>query len=169
MLRTFASRANQSIGIDSSREMLAIARAGLEKSNFRNLQVRHGDIYALPFGNGFSDFITIHQVLHYLDDPSRALGETARVLTPGGRLLIVDFAPHELEALHAEHAHRRLGIASEHMGAWLLRAGLRLMRHILLPPPEDQTGLTVSLWHADKPVSVAASPDLPLAGTDRIS
>ena len=168
VLRTFAPRAKQSIGIDSSREMLAIARAGLEKSDFRNPQVRHGDIYALPVANGFSDFITIHQVLHYLDDPGRALGETARGLTPGGRLLIVDFAPHELEALRAEHAHRRLGIASEQMGVWLQRAGLRLMRHSLLPPPEDQTGLTVSLWLADKPVSVAATPNVPLAGTDRI-
>ncbi len=90
-------------------------------------QIRHGDIYALPFGNGAADFVTIHQVLHYLDDPGRALIEAVRILKPEGRLLIVDFAPHELEALRNDHAHRRLGIAAEHMTGWLQRAGARLV------------------------------------------
>ncbi len=167
VLRTFSQRASQSIGIDSSRDMLAIARAGLEQGDFRHLQVRHGDICALPFGNGFADFITIHQVLHYLDDPARALGETARVLAPGGRLLIVDFAPHELETLRTDHAHRRLGIAAEQMEIWLARCGLRLAQHVLMPPPESQAGLTVSLWLAAKPrVETAKSNAFP-AVTDR--
>lgn len=167
VLRYFAARAAQSIGIDSSREMLAIARASLEKGNFRHLQVRHGDIHALPFANASADLITIHQVLHYLDDPGRALAEAARVLSPGGRLLIADFAPHDLEALRAEHAHRRLGIAAGQMAGWLHRAGLSLARHETLPPPEDRTGLTVSLWLAEKPAGAIATPDLSRAETDR--
>jgi hypothetical protein len=99
--------------------MLAIARVNLEASGIRNAQVRHGEIYALPFPDGFSDFVTIHQVLHFLEDPARALAEAARILEPGGRLMIVDFAPHDLDELRTGHAHRRLGIAAEHMAQWL--------------------------------------------------
>src|SRR5262249_55550263 len=109
VLKLFAPLACNAIGIDSSREMLAVARAHLDPARTRSIQVRHGDIYALPFANPSADFITIHQVLHYLDEPGRALIEAARVLSPGGRVMIVDFAPHDLEELREQHAHRRLG------------------------------------------------------------
>jgi ubiquinone/menaquinone biosynthesis C-methylase UbiE len=160
VLRSFAGRAAQAIGIDSSRDMLAIARVNLEKAGLRHAQVRHGEIYALPFPDRFADFITLHQVLHFLDDPGRALAEAARILEPGGRLLITDFAPHDLEVLRTEQAHRRLGIAAEHMAQWLARAGLNLVQHDVLPPPwrKEGTGLTVSLWLATAP---DAKPTLP--------
>jgi len=91
-------------------------------------------------------------VLHYLDDPARALAEAARVLKPGGRLLVVDFAPHDLEFLREDHAHRRLGIAADHMSGWLQRAGLELAHFSTLKPPKrtGKIGLTVSLWLAVK-------------------
>lgn len=148
VLRTFAGIAGQAVGIDASRDMLAVARLNLPKS----AHVRQGDIYALPFADGFSDFITIHQVLHFLDDPGRALTEAARVLKPGGRMLIADFAPHDMEKLREQHAHRRLGISSEHLMAWLARAGAKVTRHEVLPPPwrKDEMGLTVSLWLAER-------------------
>ncbi|MBA3485322.1 MAG: class I SAM-dependent methyltransferase [Pirellulales bacterium] len=155
VLRYFAGSSAQSLGIDQSLDMLAMARVNLEKAGLRHVQVRHGDIYALPFADGFCDFITIHQVLHYLDDPGRALGEAARILAPGGRLLIADFAPHDFEQLRENHAHRQLGIAAEHMASWLQRAGIRLIEHEVLPPPwrKGETGLTVSLWLAEKPLT----------------
>jgi ubiquinone/menaquinone biosynthesis C-methylase UbiE len=163
VLRTFAHLAKQSIGIDQSREMLAIARANLEREGLRHVQIRHGDIYALPFANAAADLVTIHQVLHYLDDPARALAEAVRILKPGGRLLIVDFAPHELESLRSDHAHRRLGIAAEHMTGWLQRAGARIAQHEVLPPPrqQDETGLTVSIWLAEKLPEAAAGQRRP--------
>ncbi len=153
VLRYFAPLAAQSIGIDQSLDMLAMARVNLVRAGLGNVQIRHGDIYALPFADAYCDFITIHQVLHYLDDPGRALNEALRILTPGGRLLIADFAPHDLEQLRDSHAHRRLGIAAEHMAAWLQRAGARLVQHDVLPPPwrKGDMGLTVSLWLAEKP------------------
>ena len=153
VLRHFAALAKQSIGIDLSLDMLAMARVNLQKAGLRNVQVRHGDIFALPFADGFCDFVTIHQVLHYLDDPGRALSEAGRILAPGGRVLIADFAPHEFEQLRDHHAHRRLGIAAEHMTAWLQRASLKLSQHEVLPPPwrKGEPGLTVSLWLAEKP------------------
>lgn len=163
VLRRFAPLAAQSIGIDSSREMLAIARVNLEAAGLRHVQVRHGEIYALPFPDGFCDFVTIHQVLHYLDEPARALAEAARILEPGGRILIVDFAPHDLDELRTEHAHRRLGIAAEQMAQWLARAGLDLVRHEVLPPPwrKEGTGLTVSLWLATARPSPSPFSSLP--------
>lgn len=153
ILRLLAPISGQAIGIDSSREMLAMARSNLEAAGLHRAQVRHGDINALPFANGFADLVTIHQVLHYLDDPGRAVAEAARVLKQGGRLIIVDFAPHELEHLREVHAHRRLGLSEEHVKGWLRRAGLQLSLHEILPPPqrEGSTGLTVSLWLAEKP------------------
>lgn len=160
VLRSFAGRAGQSIGIDSSRDMLAIARVNLEAAGLRHAQVRHGEIYALPFPDHFADFITIHQVLHFLEDPGRAIAEAARILEPGGRLLIVDFAPHDFEPLRTEQAHRRLGIAAEHMAQWLTRAGLVQVQHRVLPPPwrKEGTGLTVSLWLASAPAAETLHP-----------
>ena len=167
VLRRFSSRAQQSIGIDSSRDMLAMARVNLEAAGIRNSQVRHGEIYALPFPDGFSDFVTIHQVLHFLEDPVRALGEAARILSPGGRLMIVDFAPHDVDDLRTAHAHRRLGVAAENMAQWLHRAGLNLMQHDVLPPPwrKDGTGLTVSLWLAQAPPAATISSSIPRLDT----
>jgi len=155
ILALFAGRAAQATGLDQSREMLIIARANLEAAGLRQAQVRQGDIYALPFPSAAADFVTVHQVLHYLDDPARALTEAARVLKPGGRLLIVDFAPHELEHLREQHAHRRLGIPADIMASWLKRADLQLIKERTLPPPKGNgtAGLTVSLWLAQRAVA----------------
>ena len=155
ILELLASRSVQAWGIDESRDMLAVARANLQKAGLKNAQVRQADIYALPFADASADLISIHQVLHYLDDPQRALLEARRVLKSGGRIIVVDFAPHELEELRTEHAHRRLGISAEQMAGFLARAGLQLKEHRVLPPPwlKSGPGLTVSLWMAELPAA----------------
>ncbi len=152
VLEVLVPSAEQAIGIDASREMLGIARANLQRAALRNTQVRLGDVSALDLPNGCADLVTIHQVLHYLDDPAKALMEASRILKPGGRVLIVDFAPHDLDFLREEHAHRRLGIAAEHMAGWLQRAGLEIAHFSTLKPPKKpaKAGLTVSLWLAVK-------------------
>lgn len=151
ILNLLAPRVRQATGLDSSREMIAIARANVERSELRHVQIRHGDIYALPFANAAADLVTIHQVLHFLEDPLRALVEARRILAPEGKLLIVDFAPHQREELQIAHAHRRLGIATDQIASWLQRADLALLHHKILPPPASAsaTGLTVSLWLAE--------------------
>ena len=97
-------------------------------ANIQNAQVRLGDTYRLPFPNGAAgagfDAVLFHQVLHYLDDPGAAVAEAARVMAPGGRLLIADFAPHELEFLRDEYAHRRLGFSDREVEGWFAAAGL---------------------------------------------
>ena len=86
LLELFAPQFVRGVGVDMSREMLAIARANFDRASLTNVQVRHGDIYAPPVDRESFDLITIHQVLHYLDDPARAIAEAARLLRPAGRL-----------------------------------------------------------------------------------
>jgi ArsR family transcriptional regulator len=152
MLELFAGLYGRGIGVDASQPMLAVARANLDRNGVGNVQVRHGDVYALAVPHGSFDLVTIHQVLHFLEDPARAVAEAARAVRPGGRLLVVDFAPHDLEFLRAEHAHRRLGFSHEQVAGWLRAAGLEVVRIEDLAPPAGSAGqLTVTLWLARDP------------------
>lgn len=157
MLELLAPLYSRAIGIDSSTDMLAVARANLTRAGVGDAQVRLGDIYNLPLARDSFDVVAIHQVLHFLDDPERALAEAARVLRPGGRLLIVDFAPHELEFLRERHAHRRLGFSHDVVRQWVEGPGLALDRVIDLPAEESGgDNLTVTLWLAlDRRLAVA--------------
>jgi ArsR family transcriptional regulator len=139
--------AEKATGIDCNREMLAIARANLEAAGLNNFHVRQSEVQNLPLPDCSVDLVTVHQVLHYLDNPAAAIREAARVLLPNGRILIVDFAPHGIEQLRDSHAHRRLGFSEEEVSAWCVAAGLSLaeVRHL---PPVSSQGLTVSIWLA---------------------
>jgi demethylmenaquinone methyltransferase/2-methoxy-6-polyprenyl-1,4-benzoquinol methylase/ArsR family transcriptional regulator len=149
MLELLSPLADRAIGVDQSPAMLAVARARLERAGLRNVQLRQGDIYAVPVERNGYDLVVLHQVLHYLEDPGRALREAARVLRPGGRLLVVDFAPHAEEALRESHAHRRLGFGHDEIESYLDEASLDLADHRDLPPLVGEGGkLTVSLWLA---------------------
>jgi len=147
MLELLAPLATRAVGIDQSPQMLALARARIERSGLRNTQLRQGDLYALPVERNAYDLVILHQVLHYLDDPSRAVREAARALGPGGRLIIVDFAPHGEETLREAHAHRRLGFAHEEITGMMREAGLEVLaEHDLVPERREGRKLTVSLW-----------------------
>lgn len=150
MLAVLSGQAGRLTGVDANHAMLAVARANLEAAGLRRVELRQGDIHAPPVERDAFDLVVIHQVLHFLDDPARALREAAALLAPAGRLLIVDFAPHHLEFLREAHAHRRLGFAHEQMRAWLAEAGLDCLRERDLEPPGKAGAdhLTVSLWLA---------------------
>jgi ubiquinone/menaquinone biosynthesis C-methylase UbiE len=157
MLELFAADIERGLGIDLSLDMLAFARARLDRAGLKHCSVRHGDIYNLALQRDSFDVVIVHQVLHFLDDSARAIAEAARVLRPGGRLLVVDFAPHDLEFLREEHAHRRLGFAPETVMQWIEAAGLEFVRQETLPPgPEGK--IAVSLWLARDPRIVLATP-----------
>jgi ArsR family transcriptional regulator len=156
ILELFAARASHALGFDLNHAMLAYARMKLERAGFHHAQVRHGDLYNLPLADASADAIVLHQVLHFLDDPAAAVGEAARVLAPGGKLIVVDFAPHELEFLRDEFAHRRLGFARDQIDRWLKAAGLKHAEARDLSPEPGEGKLTVSLWLATKPATATA-------------
>lgn len=144
MVEILAPLVGHALGIDLSREMLAVARVNLERVGLENGMVRRGDMYQLPLPDGSFDAAIIHQVLHYADRPAAAIAEAARVLRPGGMLVLVDFAPHGLEFLREQHAHRRLGFADAEVSEWCAAAGLEPGSARRLPGDP----LTVVIWTA---------------------
>ena len=142
MIELFAARADSAIGIDRSSEMLRLARAKLDQAGVAAASLRQGDMYALPLDDGCADVVLLHQVLHYAHAPAAAIAEAARLLAPGGRLLIVDFALHDREDLRQRDAHARLGFSDEAIDGWLETAGLAAA------PARSLAGgeLTVTLW-----------------------
>ncbi|MEZ5812033.1 MAG: metalloregulator ArsR/SmtB family transcription factor [Rhizobiaceae bacterium] len=150
LLELFGDRYRRGVGIDLSREMLTVARSNLDQAGITHAQVRHGDVYAPPVDRDSFDLVTIHQVLHFLDDPALTILEAARVLRPAGRLAIVDFAPHGHEFLRNDHAHVRLGFSDAQIGEWLSEAGLELVETGTVAAA-DGDGLVVKIWLARDP------------------
>ncbi len=159
ILELFAGRYGRGLGIDINHAMLAYARSKLDRSLGGMAHVRQGDLYDLALPDGSAGAVVMHQVLHFLIEPARAIREAARVLEPGGDLLIVDFAPHELEFLRERFAHDRLGFSRGSIEQWMRDAGLEPVSARDLAPPAHVgcDKLTVSLWLARRPADVPAS------------
>ena len=157
ILQLLGARTTRAVGVDSSHSMLSVARANLERAGVSGCELRQGDVYCPPIEAGAFDLVVIHQVLHYLDDPDRAIAEAARLLAPGGRLLVVDFAPHRHEFLRDAQAHRRLGFDHDQVSRWLDSSGLRCSHVRDLQPPSGDAGLTVTVWLASEPSPVTSA------------
>ena len=156
MLELLAPLAGRAVGVDQSPAMLSLARARIAQSGLRNVLLRQGDIYAPPVERDAYDLVVVHQVLHFLDDPARALREAARTLRPGGRLIVVDFAAHEEEYLREQFAHRRLGFSTEEIAAFMSEAGLVDVETRRIAPATGEAGkLTVAIWRARDPRVIA--------------
>ncbi|MFC1674237.1 ArsR/SmtB family transcription factor [Pseudomonadota bacterium] len=148
MLQVLGPDVGEALGLDNSHEMLAVARANLKRWGLENCQLRQADILALSHDFGTFDAVVVHQVLHFLDRPWAALAEAANLLAPGGRLLVADLAPHGVEDLRENHAHRRLGFSDEEVREWLAEQGLtcETIRHLNTGNHPD--ALTVTVWLA---------------------
>jgi ubiquinone/menaquinone biosynthesis C-methylase UbiE/DNA-binding transcriptional ArsR family regulator len=147
MLKLFAPHIRSGIGVDDSVEMLRVARHILSDDAFTHVSVQQADLHDAPLKDGSADLVTLHQVLHFLEDPSRAVQEAARLLSAKGHLLITDFASHELENYREDYAHRRLGFTQEDMAQFLAEAGFNLVTTRTLPAANTATP-DVKVWHA---------------------
>jgi ubiquinone/menaquinone biosynthesis C-methylase UbiE len=150
ILELMAGRYQRAIGFDANNAMLAYARSKLSARGLVQAQVRHGDIYDVQLPDAVAGIVVMHQVLHFLGDPAGAIREAARVLAPGGQLLIADFAPHELEYLRERFAHERLGFSRTYVDQLIADAGLTGTAYRELAPAGGGDKLTVSLWLAVK-------------------
>ena len=157
LLELLAPRVRAGIGIDASRSMLALARARLAKPGLGHLAVRQADMYSLPLAQSF-DLVVMQMVLHYAEDPEAALAEAARIMAPGGRLIVVDLAWHGRSELADGLAHRWPGFTDETMATLLEGPGLLPGRSLSVPGPFE-----VRLWSATLPVSASAPATLELA------
>jgi ArsR family transcriptional regulator len=149
MLTLLGPKAKNAIGLDLSQQMLNIARSHVANADLEHCELRHGDIFATRLPGELADLVVVHQVLHYLSDPAAAVREAARLVGDGGRLLIVDFAPHNLEFLREQHQHRRLGFSDAEIERWISAAGLSGLASVSLPPAREP-GLTVKIWTAQR-------------------
>ncbi|MCM8557517.1 ArsR/SmtB family transcription factor [Sphingomicrobium sediminis] len=147
MLELFAPGASEAIGIDRSPDMLRLARVRLEAAGDIAASLRQGDMFALPLADGAADTVILHQVLHFAHQPRAAIDEAARILAPGGRLVLVDFAAHDREDLRRQHGHQRLGFTDAAIADMVKLAGLKPARPVRL----DGGELTVTIWAADRP------------------
>lgn len=153
ILEVFADRTRRGLGVDLSRRMLGVARARLDDDRLSHCAVRHADIYDLDVDLGSQSVVVLHHVLHFLSDPASALAVAEQVLSPGGTLLIVDFASHDLERLRTNHAHSHLGFADHEVADWCAMYGLDspVVQHFPAPHGSGAEALSVTLWAVTKP------------------
>jgi ubiquinone/menaquinone biosynthesis C-methylase UbiE len=135
LLAPFVTRV---VAVDESLEMLRSARERL--AGVSNAEVRPGALEALPIRTGELDAAVIFLVLHYVAEPGEALREAARVLRPGGRLLIVDMVPHDRAEYRQGMGHVWQGFGEQEMGEWLGAAGFERVRWVPLPADPEARG-----------------------------
>lgn len=154
VLSVFADKITRGSGIDNNTQMLKVARHKIAAAGHTHISVRQGDIHGTPLDAECADLVTLHQVLHYLDDPSEALVEAARLLRPGGQLLIVDFETHDLEDFRKTYAHRRLGFSDLDLAGWLSDLGLTLSPSVTVKSTHAKRP-NVKIWSAQLPQPAA--------------
>jgi ArsR family transcriptional regulator len=155
LLESLAPRISAGLGVDASRAMLALARVRLASPELSHCTVRMADMYALPLPDGAFDVVCLQMVLHYAEEPEAAIAEARRVLAPGGRLIVVDLAPHDRVALVEQMAHRRLGFSDMAIEALFNGAGLAAAIPVSVPCPAGRSAsLGVRIWQASAPQTV---------------
>ena len=145
---TLAPFVREVIAVDASAAMLAAASRRLD--GVSNVDVRQGDLESLPIDRAQADAVVMSLVLHYVAEPSKALGEAARVLRPGGRLIVVDMMPHDRDEYRQQMGHVWQGFSSQQMTDWLTAAGFTHVRYTPLPVDTEANGPAVFVVSATR-------------------
>ena len=152
MAAILAPHVQQVIGVDASEEMLDAARERIGAAS--NIQLRKGTLEALPIASDSVDAATLMLVLHHLPSPAQALGDAARILKPGGRVLIVDMAPHEKEEYRQQMGHIWLGFSEDQIKKMLITAGFTRVKVLALPPATTAKGPALFAATARKTINM---------------
>lgn len=158
LAQALAPFAREVVAVDRSPEMLDLARTRLEGHS--NVEVRHGELENLPLDRSSLDVAILSLVLHYVVDPPRVLAEVARVLSPGGRVLILDMQRHERAVFREEMGHVWLGFTRHDMTGWLEDVELTSVRMVDLPPQAEAGGPLLFALRAVR--GEASGPQAPL-------
>ncbi len=134
------------VGIDASKAMLALARTRLAGMQFAHCTVRQADMYRLPEPDASFDTIVLHMVLHHAEDPAKVIAEAARVLRPGGRMVVVDLALHGQDLITAKLAHRWPGFDDRTVRDWFNDAKLQRNDAVTIDGP-----IRTCLWLCTRP------------------
>jgi ArsR family transcriptional regulator len=126
------------IAVDASAAMLQAAKKRLQ--GIDNVELRRGELEALPIDDARLDAATLMLVLHHVPEPERALGEVARVLKPGGRAIVVDMQPHDRESYRQQMGHVWLGFGDDHVRGIFHESGFEDVRIVPLPPDARSKG-----------------------------
>jgi ubiquinone/menaquinone biosynthesis C-methylase UbiE len=145
VLELLAPRVRQGLGVDASKAMLALARARLSNPGLAHCAVRQADMYRLPLADASFDIAVLQMVLHFAEDPAGAIAEAARVLRPGGQLIVIDLAPHTREDLTSNRAHRWPGFSDDAVNELVTIARLDPGVAVTIPGPLD-----VRIWCATR-------------------
>jgi ubiquinone/menaquinone biosynthesis C-methylase UbiE len=156
VLELLAPRVRQALGVDASKAMLALARARLSAPGLAHCAVRLADMYRLPLADRSFDTVVLQMVLHHAEDPTGAVREATRVLSPGGKLLVIDLAEHGQTDLTGKLAHRWPGFSDDTINRMFTTADVEWRDPVTIPGP-----LAVRIWPAIR-VMADATPELVL-------
>ncbi len=143
-----AQRARRIIAVDSSANMIEVGREQAQRNGIQNVEFRLGDMEELPIANAEVDLVFFSQSLHHALHPERALAEAARILVPGGRIVILDLARHRFEEARELYADEWLGFSEAELEEMLAKAGFTDVETSIVDkenePPQFQTVLAVA-------------------------
>jgi ubiquinone/menaquinone biosynthesis C-methylase UbiE/DNA-binding HxlR family transcriptional regulator len=145
-----SQRAVRVIAVDTSAKMIEVGREEAQRNGVKNIDYRLGDMEELPIANAEVDVVFFSQSLHHALHPERAIEEAARILTPNGRVVILDLARHRFEEAREMYADEWLGFTEAELESMLEKAGFQNIHTSIVDKDPEQPQFQTLLAVADK-------------------